>query len=87
MMQRNLALALVLMGAAALSGCGAHDDANVGANANNANAAGSPARQGAVETNTNIPANANRSSVPANTGRGDERQRQREYLRCSFGKR
>src|SRR5687768_5273452 len=68
MMQRNLALALVFMGVTALSGCGARDNANAGANSNNANAAGSPAREGVVETNANIPANANRSSVPANTG-------------------
>ena len=63
MKQRNFAIALVLMGAAALGGCGSHDNTNVGTtNANNTNA-GNPPRQGAVETNANIPANANRSSV------------------------
>lgn len=67
MMQRNFTLALVLMGTAALSGCGAHDNTNTAVNSNNSNAVNAP-RQGAVETNANIPANANRSSVPSNTG-------------------
>jgi len=60
-MQRKLALALVFVVGAALPGCATAD------NANNRNAA-TPRREGVVETNANIPANANRKSVPANTG-------------------
>lgn len=51
-MPRNLILALVLTGAAALAGCSTTENANSGTNANN----------------SNLPANANRSSVPSNTG-------------------
>ena len=66
-MRRNQALALVFVGAAALTGCGTTDNANNTSNANNSNAA-SPQRQGVVETNANIPENANSRNVPSNTG-------------------
>jgi ABC-type uncharacterized transport system auxiliary subunit len=66
-MRRNQALALVFVVAAALTGCATNDNANNTSNANNSNAA-SPQRQGAVETNANIPANAISRSVPSNTG-------------------
>jgi hypothetical protein len=60
-MRRNHALALVFVVAAALTGCATTD------NANNSNAA-SPQREGVVETNANIPENANSRNVPSNTG-------------------
>ena len=66
-MRRNQALALVFVVAAALTGCATADNANHTTNANNSNAA-SPQREGVVETNANIPANANSRNVPSNTG-------------------
>jgi len=65
-MRRNQMLALVFVVAAALTGCGTTDNANHTTNANNSNAA-SPQR-GVVETNANIPQNANSKTVPSNTG-------------------
>jgi ABC-type uncharacterized transport system auxiliary subunit len=65
-MRRNQALALVFVVAAALTGCATADNANHTTNANNSNAA-SPQREGVVETNANIPQNANSKTVPSNT--------------------
>lgn len=66
-MRRNQALALVFVMAAALTGCATADNANNRSNTNNTNAV--PAqREGVVETNANIPANANSRNVPSNTG-------------------
>jgi len=65
-MRRNQALALVFVVAAALTGCATTDNANHTTNANNSNAA-SPQREGVVETNANIPQNANSKTVPSNT--------------------
>lgn len=66
-MRRNQALALVLVVAAAFTGCATADNANHTTNVNNGNAA-SPQREGVVETNANIPQNANSKTVPSNTG-------------------
>ena len=66
-MRRNQALALVFVVAAAFTGCGTTDNANkTTTNANNSNAA-APQRDGVVETNANIPQNANSRTVPSNT--------------------
>ena len=62
-MRRIQALALVFVAAAALTGCSATHNANNTSNVNNANQ-----REGVVDTDANIPRNANASSVPANTG-------------------
>ena len=62
-MLRNLALVLVLGGVVLLAGCGTTETNSNQANSN----AGNPSRNGVVETNANIPANANRNSVPSNT--------------------
>jgi hypothetical protein len=67
-MRGNQALALVFVVAAALTGCATADNANHTTNANNSNAAASPQREGVVETNANIPQNANSKTVPSNTG-------------------
>jgi len=61
-MRRTLALAFVLGGAVSLAGCGSTDNTNQ-ANSN----AGNPPRQGVVETNANVPANTNSSTVSSNT--------------------
>ena len=67
-MRRNSALALVFVVGAALTGCATSDNANRTTNANaNANVA-APQREGVVETNANIPQNANSRNVPSNTG-------------------
>lgn len=63
-MRRNSALALVFVVAAAFTGCATTDNTNNRSN-NNANGA---QRDGVVDTNANIPANANSKSVPSNTG-------------------
>jgi hypothetical protein len=66
-MRHKLALALVLIGAASLAACSAAENTNTRANSNTANSsAGNPPREGAVETNANIPANANSQSVSSN---------------------
>ena len=62
-MRRNLVLSLVLGAAAAFAACGGADT-NV--NRTNSNA-GNPPREGVVETNANIPANANSKTVSSNT--------------------
>jgi len=69
-MRRNQALALVFVVAAALTGCSTTDNANTATNANHTNATtvASPQRDGVVDVNANIPANANRRSVSSNTG-------------------
>lgn len=67
-MRRNLALAIVLAVAAALTGCATTDNANSRANTNNTNNPGNPPREGLVETNANIPANTNSRTVSSNTG-------------------
>lgn len=59
-MQRNLALVLVLGGGVLLAGCSATET-----NSNQANS--NATRNGVVETNANIPSNANRRDVPSNT--------------------
>ena len=65
-MRRNLALAIVLAVAAALTGCATTDNAN---KANNSNtSAGNPPRDGVVDTNVNMPANTNSRTVSSNTG-------------------
>ncbi|HKO99058.1 MAG TPA: hypothetical protein VJU86_18810 [Pyrinomonadaceae bacterium] len=66
-MRRNQALALVFVVGAALTGCSTTDNTNRTTNANSSNAA-SPQRDGVVETNANIPQNANSRNVPSNTG-------------------
>jgi hypothetical protein len=69
-MRRNHALALVFVVAAALTGCSTADNTN-NSNANSSSAAtpaASPQRQGVIETNANIPQNANSKTVPSNTG-------------------
>jgi hypothetical protein len=63
-MRRNQALALVFVVAAAFTGCATTDNTN---NRSNSNANGVQ-REGVVDTNANIPANANSRSVPSNTG-------------------
>jgi len=68
-MRRNQALALVFVVAAALTGCSTTDNANHTTNSNSAaSPAASPQRDGVVETNANIPQNANSKTVPSNTG-------------------
>lgn len=63
-MRRTQALALVFMVGAALTGCSTTDNANkTNANAN----APAAQREGIVETNANIPQNANSRNVPSNT--------------------
>ncbi len=69
-MLRKLTLALMLGATVALAGCAASDNANMTtnrANANNANTNGSPAREGVVETNANVPSNLNGNTVSSNT--------------------
>jgi hypothetical protein len=61
-MLRNLALVLVLCGGVLLAGCSTTET-----NSNQANSNAGTSRDGVVETNANIPANANRNNVPSNT--------------------
>lgn len=65
-MRRTLALLCLLSVAAWGAACGGGDNANDNGNhsANNSNAT----RNGAVETNANIPKNMNANSAPSNVG-------------------
>ena len=67
-MRRNLALAIVLAVAAALTGCATTDNANKANTNNSTTSAGNPPRDGAVDTNVNMPANTNSRTVSSNTG-------------------
>ncbi len=62
-MQRTLALVLVLTVGGLLAGCSTTETNSNTANSN----AGNPPRQGAVDTNANIPANTNSNNVSSNT--------------------
>lgn len=64
-MRRTIALGLVLGAALAVAGCSSTEDNTNRANTN-ANV-GSPPREGAVETNVNMPANTNSNNVSSNT--------------------